>query len=75
VPQDLPRENLTSDPYFTDALRGVMVISFTPVPDDKVDLLDWNAATDSLARHFRYFGTGPLHDLSDSRLNRAGGGA
>jgi hypothetical protein len=46
VPQEQPRDNLTGDPYFTDGLRAVMVISSTPVSEDKVDLLNWDASTD-----------------------------
>jgi hypothetical protein len=43
VPQDHPRENLTGDPYFTDGLRAVMVISSKPVSEGEIDLLDWDA--------------------------------
>jgi hypothetical protein len=46
APQDHPRENLTGDPYFTDGLRAVMVISSKPVSEDEIDLLDWDAPTD-----------------------------
>jgi len=46
VPQDHPRENLTGDPYFTDGLRAVMVLSSKPVSEDEIDLLDWDAPTD-----------------------------
>ena len=46
APQDHPRENLTGDPYFTDGLRAVMVISPKPVAEDEIDLLDWDAPKD-----------------------------
>jgi hypothetical protein len=46
VPQDQPRKNLTGDPYFSDGLRAVMVISSIPTSEDKVDQLDWDAPID-----------------------------
>jgi hypothetical protein len=36
-----PRHNLTGDPYFTDGLRAVMFISTTPVPSNRINLIDW----------------------------------
>ena len=37
-----PRENLTGDPYFTDGLRAVLVISEKPTPADQIKLLNWD---------------------------------
>ena len=38
---DAPRENLTGDPYFTDGLRAVAVLSSDRVPANEVKYLDW----------------------------------
>lgn len=38
---DKPRGNLTGDPYFTDGLRAVMVISDTPTPYSDVRFFNW----------------------------------
>ena len=43
TPQEHPRVNLTGDPYFTDGLRAVMVISSKPASEDEIELLDWNS--------------------------------
>jgi hypothetical protein len=41
APRDAPRRNLTDDPYFTDGLRLVAVLSPDPVPHSAVVRLDW----------------------------------
>ena len=41
-----PAANLTGDPYFSDGLRAVMLISSKPVPEDHIDLLDWETPVD-----------------------------
>ena len=41
APRDAPRRNLTDDPYFTDGLRLVAVLSPDPVPPSEVVRLDW----------------------------------
>ena len=41
-----PATNLTGDPYFSDGLRAVMVISSKPVPQDRIDLLGWETPGD-----------------------------
>jgi len=46
APQDHPRINLTGDPYFTDGLRAVMVISSKPASVDDIELLDWDSPTE-----------------------------
>jgi LssY C-terminus len=46
TPQDHPRENLTGDPYFTDGLRAVMVISSKPASEDQIQLLDWDSSSE-----------------------------
>ena len=37
-----PRENLTGDPYFTDGLRAVIVLSEKPTPIGRIKLLKWD---------------------------------
>ena len=39
--QESPVTNLTGDPYFSDGLRAVMLISSQPVPEDHIELLQW----------------------------------
>jgi hypothetical protein len=46
APQDHPRVNLTGDPYFTDGLRAVMVISSKPASEDEIELLDWDSSSE-----------------------------
>lgn len=36
-----PSHNLGGDPYFTDGLRAVIILSDEPVPYDEVEYLDW----------------------------------
>ena len=36
-----PRENMTGDPYFTDGLRAVLVLSEKPTPINQIKLLKW----------------------------------
>jgi hypothetical protein len=44
--QDHPRVNLTGDPYFTDGLRAVMVISSKPTSLNEVELLNWDSSSE-----------------------------
>ena len=46
APQDHPRVNLTGDPFFTDGLRAVMVISSKPASEDEIELLDWDSSSE-----------------------------
>jgi LssY C-terminus len=46
APQDRPRVNLTGEPYFTDGLRAVMVISSKPASEDEIELLDWDSSSE-----------------------------
>ncbi len=43
---DEPRHNLTGDPYYTDGLRAVIVISDEIVPLADVDILPWESLED-----------------------------
>ena len=42
APYSEPRENLTGDPYFTDGLRAVFVLSEKPTPINEIKLLKWD---------------------------------
>ena len=37
-----PMKNLTGDPYFTDGLRAVFVLSEKPTPINQIKLLNWD---------------------------------
>lgn len=41
APVSEPRENLTGDPYFTDGLRAVLIVSHIPIPYSEIQLLNW----------------------------------
>jgi hypothetical protein len=41
APIQLPRHNLTGDPYFTDGLRAVLWVSSDPIPFEGVQFLEW----------------------------------
>ncbi len=45
--RDNPRKNLTGDPYYTDGLRAVIVISGEPVQLEDIEILPW----EHLANH------------------------
>ena len=42
APPTEPKENLTGDPYFTDGLRAVFILSEKPTPINKIKLLRWD---------------------------------
>jgi hypothetical protein len=46
TPQGRPRVNLTGDPYFTDGLRAVMVISSKMASEDEIQFLNWDSSTE-----------------------------
>jgi hypothetical protein len=41
--RDAPRENLTTDPYYTDGLRSVLVFERRPVSLAEIEILPWLA--------------------------------
>jgi hypothetical protein len=43
---DHPRANLTGDPYFTDGMRAVMILSSKPASEDEIELLNWDSSTE-----------------------------
>lgn len=49
APVDRPRRNLTDDPYFTDGLRLVVLLSDEPVPPQRARNLHWEEATGPIA--------------------------
>ena len=46
---DRPRTNLTDDPYFSDGLRLVIVLSPDPVPPDEIASLQWEQSAAPVA--------------------------
>ncbi len=44
--RDKPRKNLTGDPYYTDGLRAVIVISGEPVQLEDIEILPWEHLAD-----------------------------
>jgi hypothetical protein len=45
--RDAPRENLTTDPYFTDGLRSVLVFDRKPVSLEQIEVFPWLAWSQS----------------------------
>jgi len=41
APRDAPRENLTTDPYFTEGLRYVLVFDAEPTSLTEIEILPW----------------------------------
>jgi hypothetical protein len=41
VPESTPRENLTTDPYFTDGYRVVLVFDRTPTSLADIEVFPW----------------------------------
>jgi LssY C-terminus len=50
APQGSPRENLTTDPYYTDGLRAVIVFDRKPTSLAEVELFPWETTTSEAAR-------------------------
>jgi hypothetical protein len=47
VPQSQPRQNLTGDPYFTDGLRFVVMLSGSRMtPPEEAEFLEWRNSAD-----------------------------
>jgi hypothetical protein len=42
--KDAPRENLTTDPYYTDGLRLVLVFDRKPTSPDEIEVFPWDAS-------------------------------
>jgi hypothetical protein len=45
-----PRENLTTDPYFTNGLRGVLIFDTTPTSLADIEFLPWEGEEGGLVR-------------------------
>ena len=43
VPKEAPRENLTTDPYYTGGLRAVLLFDKEPTSLDKIEFLPWES--------------------------------
>jgi hypothetical protein len=41
APRDAPRKNLTTDPYFTNGLRGVLIFDSEPTSLTEIEFLPW----------------------------------
>ena len=41
APRDAPRRNLTTDPYYTDGFRGVLMFDVHPTAITDVQFLPW----------------------------------
>ena len=41
--RDSPRQNLTTDPYYTDGYRAVLIFDSRSTPLDRIDFLPWNS--------------------------------
>jgi hypothetical protein len=41
APKRAPRSNLTTDPYYTDGLRGVLIFDADPTSLDEIHFLPW----------------------------------
>ncbi|MCG6899499.1 MAG: LssY C-terminal domain-containing protein, partial [Gammaproteobacteria bacterium] len=41
APKDAPRKNLTTDPYFTNGLRGVLIFDSEPTSLTEIEFLPW----------------------------------
>jgi hypothetical protein len=49
APPDQPRRNLTDDPYFTDGMRLVVILSPQPVAPDRIQSLRWEQSAAPIA--------------------------
>ena len=47
APRDAPRKNLTTDPYYTDGLRSVLVFDRKPVSLEEIEVFPWLAWSQS----------------------------
>ncbi len=48
--RDAPRENLTTDPYFTNGLRGVLIFDPEPTALPDIQFLDWEGESDGMIK-------------------------
>jgi len=51
APPDDPRYNLTGDPYVTDGMRAVFVLSSDPVSLAEIQMFEWALPKDFAFRH------------------------
>ena len=49
APRDAPRENLTTDPYYTRGVRAVLFFDHVPTPITAIEVLPWEAGADALS--------------------------
>jgi len=51
APKDAPRSNLTTDPYYTDGFRGVLVFEHRPISLADVEFFPWESPPLKAAGH------------------------
>lgn len=53
APKDSPRENLTSDPYYTDGFRTVLIFDARPRSLAEIDVLPWRSREGGFIEQFK----------------------
>lgn len=51
APRDEPRRNLTTDPYFTDGFRGVLIFDSHSTALTDIEFLGWEGQLEGLLMH------------------------
>jgi hypothetical protein len=57
APRDAPRRNLTTDPYYTDGFRAVLIFDAYPRSLAEIDFLPWEGREGGFLEQFRQEGT------------------
>ena len=50
APRNEPRRNLTTDPYFTDGFRGVLIFDSHSTALTDIEFLQWEGGLDGLLK-------------------------
>jgi hypothetical protein len=53
APKDVPRKNLTADPYYTDGFRTVLIFDADPRSLAEIDFLPWEGRAGGFIEQFR----------------------
>jgi len=53
APKDVPRKNLTADPYYTDGFRAVLMFDSHPRSPAEIDFLPWESRAGGFIEQFR----------------------
>jgi len=51
APKNAPRENATTDPYYTAGLRSVLIFDATPTPLTQIEILPWEPFERGFLQH------------------------